>query len=418
MGAFRDKLPSTMTQRKWALVAALGLAAIVGHIGFWYWPRERAMVPDSADVPARMLSSGAWDACLWVPHPHQNLGALAEELDDAQSYFAAAARLSGSAEPAMPAFGPFAVPPARELAACADRDKERLRVSARIYPGLALVAKLAGLVAGNPWLAGGRAEVSKRPATVAWAGTLWTVEVGPPAALPEVGWAPDAPQLGAFHLARPVGNAPAGVYRLGHRDDTIDLTLEGSNFPKALPFDPARLGSDQPILLVVAGEEGKTPAAALAFYEGKGSLGLPSGVLFHPPKRARWDLPGGGIGGLLADRLPHGAAAGWEMMALDDKSLERGVALAPAVALLAPPEGEPGAATRIRMAVWLVPDPALGVVARMRAGLEKFPLALPSDIQPWRDWETILTPVARCERAVLWSTAAPQAFRVRLSGCG
>ncbi|MEP7009443.1 MAG: hypothetical protein ABJC13_03895 [Acidobacteriota bacterium] len=405
-----------MTRGKWVLVGLAGLAAIAGHVGWWYWPRERAVVPDASDVPARMLAAGAWDACLWIPYPHQNLAALAEELDDAQTYFAAVARLSGSAEPAMPAFGPFAVPPARELAACADRSKERLRVSARVYPGLALVAKLAGRIAGNPWLAGGDVKVSDRPATVAWDGTLWTVEVGTPTAIPETGWAPDSAVLGAFRLARPAESFPAGTYRLAHRGDAIDLTLEGSRFPEKPPFDPGQLATDRPILLVVAGEEGKNPAAALAFYEGKGTFGLPNGVLFHPPKRARWDLPGGGIGGLLADRLPHGASAGWEMVALDEKSLGRGAALAPAVARIAPPEG-PSPSPRVRMAVWLAPEPALVVVARMRAGLEKFPLALPSDIQPWRDWETVLTPTARCERAALWSTAEPQAFRVRLSGC-
>ncbi len=408
-----------MTRGKWALVGLAGLAALVGHIGYWYWPRERAAIPDPADAPARMLASGSWDACLWIPYPHQNLGALAEELDEAQSYFGALARLSGSAEPSMPAFGPFAVPPARELAACADRGKERLLVSARVYPALALIAKLAGRVAGNPWLSGGDVEVSKRPATVRWHGTLWTVEVGPSTPLPDVGWSPDAPVLGAFHLALPAESFPVGIYRLAHRDDTLDLTLEGSRFPRDVPFDPATLTTDRPILLVVAGEEGKTPAAAFAFFEGKGSLGLPSGVLFHPPQRARWNLPGGGLGGLLADRLPRGEAAGWEMLALDEKSLERGVALAPAVARLAPPEGEVEiGAPRIRMALWLDPEEALGVVARMRKGLEKFPLALPSDIQPWRDWETVLTPAARCQRAVLWSTAEPKAFRVRLSGCG
>ena len=405
-----------MTRRKWGLVGLAALVAAAGHVGWWYWPRERSAVPDRADVPARMVAAGAWDACLWIPYPHQNLGALAEELDDAQSFFASVARLSGSAEPSMPAFGPFAVPPARELAACADRSKERLRVSARVYPGLALVAKLAGRVAGNPWLAGGAVEVSDRPASVSWEGTLWTVETGAPVAIPETGWAPAGPALGAFHLARPEASFPAGIYALAHGEKAFDVTLEGSRFPEKAPFDPGRL-PERPILLVVAGEEPGNPAAALAFYEGKGSLGLPSGVLFHPPKRARWDLPGGGIGGLLADRLPHGESAGWEMVALDEKSLERGEALAPALARLAPPEGQENPGTQVRMAVWLSPEPALGVVARMRAGLEKFPLALPSDVQPWRDWETVLTPAARCDRAALWSTAEPQAFRVRLSGC-
>ncbi|HXU43952.1 MAG TPA: hypothetical protein VN783_00385 [Thermoanaerobaculia bacterium] len=406
-----------MLRGKRVLLAVAACAAVAGHAWFWYWPRERAAEPDAADLPARMIAAGAWDACLWVPFPHQNLSELARELDDPQSYFAAAARLAGSAEPSLPAFGPFAVPPSRELAACSDESKGRLRVSARIYPGLALVARLAGRVAGNPWLAGGQVEVSKRPATVRWEGTLWTVEAGPPVALPAAGWRAEGPLLAALRLARPAESFPAGLYQLAHQEGTVDLTLAGSRFPAAPPFDPFALGPDRPILLAVAGADVTGAAAALALYGGAGLHGLPNGVLFHPPKRSRWRLPGGGIGGLLAERLPHGSAAGWELVALDEESLARGRVLAPALALLAPPDGSPAGPSHPRLAVWLDPEPALGLVARLRSGLEKFPLALPEDVQRWRDWETVLEPAAHCERATLWAGRAPEAFRVRLSGC-
>ncbi len=99
-------------------------------------------------------------------------------------------------------------------------------------------------------------------------------------------------------------------------------------------------------------------------------------------------------------------------------SLARARKLAPDISRLAPPDGVAAGGVHPRFAVWLEPDPALGLVARLRSGLEHFPLAFPEDVQRWRDWETVLGPVARCERATLWSGTAPDAFRIRLSGCG
>src|ERR1700716_624761 len=120
------------------LVVALGLLLLAGHVVYWYGPRARADAPDPRGA-------------------------------------AVASRLAGSAAAAEPpSFGPFEVPPASEIVACSDLRGGRVKVIARIYPIIAAVARLAGTLAGNPWLGGGEAG----RVSVAWSGSQWTVTVG------------------------------------------------------------------------------------------------------------------------------------------------------------------------------------------------------------------------------------------------
>jgi hypothetical protein len=98
-------------------IVKIGLFALIpllllGHVLYWYWPRERAAAPDPGGLPARLLASGAYDACLWAPYPHQNLGVLSGEVADGSAYLAAVARVAEVPPPVLPSFGPFAVPPA------------------------------------------------------------------------------------------------------------------------------------------------------------------------------------------------------------------------------------------------------------------------------------------------------------------
>ena len=163
---------------------------IAGHFFYWYWPRERASAP--AGLPARLLASGEYGACLWVPYPHQNLGKLEGAIADGPAYLAAAARVADLPAPVMRSFGPFAVPPSSEIVACSDLDGDRFLLVARVYPALAAVAKLAGRLADNPWLKGGeireergkRDEVQERVLHVAWRDGYWTVRSGAEPALP------------------------------------------------------------------------------------------------------------------------------------------------------------------------------------------------------------------------------------------
>ena len=282
--------------RRLAVIAgAVVLAALLAaHVVYWYVPRERAVVPrlragggaapaetggaagegagEAAGEPLRLLAAGAYDVCVWVPYPHQNLGALAAAIGDLQDVVGAAARLSsgegseGSAprprEPEeAPTFGPFEVPPASEMVACSDLAGGRLRVVARIYPALAVVAKLAGRVAGNPWLAGGAAGSTR----IAWQGRLWTVVAGPEA--PRLPAAPPANAAAAPAVVASTVVAPAAIA------PELPESLAVVHWTGARPEIPAgyyalsRSGSDLSLALVAAGGGG-----------GAGSAAAPPGV--------------------------------------------------------------------------------------------------------------------------------------------
>ncbi len=417
---------------KLAIVLALVLGA-AGHILYWYWPRERAAAPEAGSYASRLLASGAYGACLWVPYPHQNLGALSASLGDGAAYLAALGREAGTTAPALPAFGPFTVPPSRELVACSDLDGGRFLLVARVYPGLAAVARLAGMLAANVWLKGGDVrerqgrgdEVEEKVLHVSWQDGLWRVRSGPETTLPEPNGAarPETESLGILHLARDVSEVPAGEYRLARRGDDLEMTLAGGD-----ASEPAvAAGGDAPVLLAVAGpawppeEPRPLPPAALALFDVQGGLRLgpielPGAAVLNPPGGTRWALPARGLAGLLTDNLPRGNSAGWEVVALDAASLARAQALAPEISALVPPDAA-GSDGRLVLGAWLRPGPALRLVTQMRRGLEKVPLIDPQQVQRWRDGETLLAPVASCDRLSLVATRSPSAFRLRLHGC-
>ncbi|HEX9940925.1 MAG TPA: hypothetical protein VGG03_02815 [Thermoanaerobaculia bacterium] len=415
-----------------ALVLLVLLLA-AGYVFYSYWPRERPGAPEPDGLPARLLALGAYGACLWVPFPHQNLGALAGSIEDGPAYLAAAARVAELPPPALPAFGPFAVPPSREIVACSDMDGERFFLVARVYPGLAAVAKLSGRLADNPWLAGGevretrgrRDEVQERVLRVAWQDGFWTVRSGPEPALgqgAEGSTAPFPPSLGIFHLEQDVSDFPAGDYVLERKGSDLEVRLAGGG---PAPEPPVAAGEDAPVLLAAAGPAWPAesprplPPAAMALFDVKGGLDLgplgelPGAAVFNPPGSKRWGLPTRGLAGLLARNLPRGNSAGWNIVALDAASLARAEALAPEISALVPPAGD----GNLVLGLWMRPRPALRVVTRFRKGFERVPLVDRRQVQAWRDWETLLGPLAACDRASLAATRSPAAFLLRLRGC-
>jgi len=74
-------------------------------------------------------------------------------------------------------------------------------------------------------------------------------------------------------------------------------------------------------------------------------------------------------------------------------------------------------AGQIILGLWVKPGPALRQVSQFRKGLEKFPLADRRQVERWRDWETLLSPLAACQRASVAATRSPAAFLLRLHGC-
>lgn len=415
-----------MLRRCGCLVAfLLLLLALVGHVWYGYLPRLRPAVPDSADLPGRLLASGAYEVCVWLPYPHQNVAAFAKNLPDPEAFTAALARLAEVPEPELPGFGPFAVPPAEEITACADRSGQSFFVAARIYPAVSWVAKAAGRLAGNPWLSGGTVEQEKRTAQVTWQGTLWTVTSGAPPSLPAASPAvpaATAPALAAVALKVPLSVFPAGTYRLRPSPDGATLALDGTTgTPPELPTAGAR-----PILLAASAPGDRTPAA-LALFENivPGSLELPGAAAFYPPAgRQRWSLPAQNLLDLAAGRLPRGNAGGWALVALDAASLRQAEALAPGLAQLVPPGGSAAPATpptapspHLRLGLWIDPPKARAIVSRLAKALSAIPFLAPKEAERWRDAETVLAPLARCSRAGLWSAGPPETFTLWVSGC-
>ena len=103
----------------------------------------------------------------------ENVVATAERMEDPAAAMKAAARLAGVGEIELPAFGPFALPPADAIAIAADRGGERLAVTVEVFPSIALLARVAGTIASNPVLRGGSTVVSGRPVRIAWQGSAW-----------------------------------------------------------------------------------------------------------------------------------------------------------------------------------------------------------------------------------------------------
>jgi hypothetical protein len=418
-------------------VPLLLLLLIAGHFVYGYSARERSATPEPGSWPARLLTSGAYGACLWLPYPHQNLAKLEGAIGDGPAYLAAVADIADLPAPVLPSFGPFALPPSREIVACSDLGGDRFLLVARVYPGLAWVARMAGKIAGNPWLSGGEIRetrghpdaVEERVLRIAWIDGYWTVRAGAEAQIPAS--PPSSPalpeSLGILHLAKDVSDFPAGSYVLQRKEKDFEIALaEGGEIPEA----PAAVaGPNPPVMLAVAGPiwpadaEKPLPAAAMVLFGGKsalhlGPLGdLPGLAVLNPPGEKRWGLPARGLAGLITDSLPHGNASGWSVVALDDASFTRATALAPQISELVPPDGSEGDEARMILGLWLQPRPALALIHEIRRKLEKIPLVDHRQVERWHDWETLLGPLGSCERASLAATQSPAAFQMRLQRC-
>ena len=423
------------------LLFLLVLGLIGGHILRSYWPRERPAVPDPDGLPARLMASGAYEACFWVPYPHQNVGELSEAVTDGSAWLEAAARVAEVPPPVLPSFGPFAVPPSKEIAVCSDLDGERFFVAAHVYPGLGTVAKAAGTIADNPWLAGGEITESRgtgdavveRVLKVAWIEKVWTVSAGegPPVLGPVKQPLLHPRSLGIVRLERETSGFSDGDYLLRRRDGDLELARDSSEPVPNVPDPTAQ--EPRPVLLAVSGaswpdaEPRPLPPAAFALFdvaEGQGvKFGpfgeLPGAAIFHPPGSKRFSLPGEGLTGLIAGALPKAEIAGWQILAMDSSSLRKAEALAPRLTALSPPDVTEALNRdgRLVQGLWMQPRPALRLVSTVRKFLEKVPIVDRQQVRRWRDWETLLAPLARCEQVTLASTRKPVSFRLRLHAC-
>jgi hypothetical protein len=228
------------------------MLAVGGHLWTWYLPRERPGAP-STGAAAAVFVGAALPYRIWIPYPHQNLARLRREVP---SGVGAALRLFGVKTPRLPRFGPFDVPPASAVAVASDARGDRLIVAAQVYPAISVVARAAGVLAANPWLAGGEVETGGKRLRVGWArGNVWwatsenVAEVqrllaGPvaqPALPPGLAWLRSDEELGPlpagdYRLAGPA-RTPALIFRdaAGAETLVLDLTGDGTRLEIRLP---------------------------------------------------------------------------------------------------------------------------------------------------------------------------------------
>ncbi len=391
---------ATRRRRPWfrlLFIVAL-LAALAVHIVHHYVPRERAAIPAAGDLPARLLAEGQFDAVVWLPYPHQNLEAA---LGDSRVALQEAARAAGRPAPRVPSFGPFPLPPSEELTLALDDDGRRFQLVARIYPGLALVARLAGRLASNPWLEGGPVVLDGQPAQVRWQDGLWIVasdaQPGPEDAAPltaEEAGPLRRPLLAALRLRQATGPLPAGLYPLERRPELgraekgkeagpLVLRRAGVGAVELPPESrPETLWQPYQALLVLQSETGSTDVAAFLLFRDTVPSGLVTGATDPASAvggdkrgfallqaRTGRDLTLGAVGvsALLGKAGYSGQASGWRVQANNEANFLRGTLLVPRLQQLVNSTDGP----RVRFAFLLDPAAADPVLADLEAGTER-----------------------------------------------
>lgn len=387
--------------RLWLLIGALGLLAAVGHWLFWYQPRLRPAAPGD-DLPGRLLASGDFDTAIWLAYPHQNLPSLATATGLDAGSLAASLRLAGLD---LPALDRMRLPPASSVAV-AVRD-DRWMVAARVFPAAAGFVRLSGLLAGNPWFAGGRVgEV-----TVAWRGTTWIASTGPPPTMDATLDSPldspietgdRTPALARVHSRGQGDVLPNGSLRLLAGRDFVVLTSGTAGSP-LLEGGRRVLDAAEGLLLVVAAEAEGTPDAPtdqamllLPLAAGTDESELPRAAILHRPAGPgpddcrRWDLPGESLLKIAGHDRPQGAAAGWHADTTDALALGSALAAAPELRALSE------AATGLpRWALWLDVVPAAHELDRLARGVEGSPLVSRRERRRWLDAARVLRALAR-----------------------
>ncbi|MDH3522928.1 MAG: hypothetical protein OES32_05015 [Acidobacteriota bacterium] len=380
----------------------LALALIVlaaAYLAYWYVPRERPGAPAAGSLVAGLLQSSDLPLRAWVAHPHQNLAFLVLS-GSGENWRRGLAALIAVPEIDLPGFGPFPLPPAHGMAVASDEAGERLVAAASVYPTIAVLARLAGRLAGNPWLAGGEVEHGKRRFEVRWAGRVWMLRTPGeewPRAL--TGASPVA-ALVRLAVDRPLGPLPAGSYRLVRSGAHLDLVSAGVEGTDAVR--PAR-----GVLMMAEGAP-PGPRATAVLGPGQGSLrGLPSAVTFARQGTMPPALPFARLYRVLGVERRRATVEGWQLVASDRLALSRGRELLPAVRTAAL-----GREHEVSYSADL--DVVRAVSAELEARLAGLPLPDFEELRRWRGAARLLAELGSYDAWSLEVAAGGAEARARL----
>ncbi len=391
----------------WLVLLALALAA-VGHWAYWYRSRSHEMAPAASRL---LRERGELPVRLWIPYPHQNLGALGRAVGRPREVLEAAARLAGLPEPTLPQLGGFGIPASRELLVAASADGRQVVAAIRLYPLSAALARLAGVVARNPWLAGGVVKVRGEPARVSWDGLTWRVRSdgvagGEIASRQDNGGGDDRPALALLELAQAAPPLPAGRYPL--RREAGDLVVR-----LGAPVAEPPSGGPPPRVILVWAERRASRAEALLLMEGgrEGLLAsLPAAAAWAQPDGALRVLPGGSILRQLTD-LRARPFGGGELAATERTAAARAEELAPVWLPLARGESRPPLA----LGAWLAIEPAAEQAERLHQLLGEIPILGAAEAQRWGDVATVLRAARGYRTLSCWLAEDGAGGELRLS---
>ena len=308
--------------------AALLVVALVSHAYYWYAPRARVGSP-AVEAPTSQLFFGARDLPLrvWIPFPHQNLAALEHAIGDLEGLSEVSSYLMSQDLAALPSFGPFRMPPARDLVLAGSADGSRIVVGATVYPVVAGLARLAGRLAGNAWLAGGPVELHGKTVEVEWRDGMWIATQGEGAELQTLPVPDLEPTHSLLRLEQSLGPVPEGLYR-------VDVEARGwrivSAEPEAMRASDARPRAKLPSeLAVVAASIGSQspPNAVIETFVLLSDVGgageqIARSVVTHRGVGERWQLPGERLLSGLGFEVSEGTQDGWSLAGYDEAAVD------------------------------------------------------------------------------------------------
>jgi hypothetical protein len=398
----------------------LGGLAVAGAIYYRsvFAPGERAGVP-SPELAALLAADSPYERAVWIASPHQNLGALDERVGDLDLYLAELSALAGVQSPRLPRFGPFALPPARELALAWNGSGDRFLAVARIESGIGFVARLAGRLAGNPWLSGGQVTSGGRSVTVRWQGPLWIVSSSEAEELPTAVAMDGAESSGAAEvspvpaiaelvLRSEVGPLPAGRFRLARGTDGLEV--RSGELPQAV-----RAASDWSFpgvaLWVSSTDRGPIGGPGLLLLWEASEGAIPRVAVVQRGGGRTFRLPGESILALVGAGEP-GARLGWIVRGTQKSARSEALLMVPWFERHLPRPGDRGA--WLGRAGRLVPQASARTLGLLLRNLEKLPLVPASELRRIAAAERLLAPFADCAAIAFEVWHEPEGARLRL----
>lgn len=317
--------------KKWWVRGLLLLVLLggAGHAFYWYWPRTRASLPNpSSQVAGLVLGHEGPEIRMWIPFPHQNLGTLEDRLGDLDSIGRAVQDLVTASQPFdLPSFGPFRVPPATEMSVASGRGGKDFVAMVRVYPVAAWLFRIAGLLADNPWMAGGELVLGGRTVEVEWQGTLWIAKTEQQNFGASVGSTDVGESLMLLRLGTIPGPVPSGLYRLISEDSRMVLTsnLSGGAFSPPgidhLLFENIALSWTH--LESLGDSRGIQSLVAMAGHPEK-PTDLPSLMLAETAGTQAWQLPGERVLEVVGAQVFSRSLGSWHLRSYDPESLQQG----------------------------------------------------------------------------------------------